>query len=265
MQLLSYIVMLVTGVLAFFDALGAPAPAAGAAPDVVQWLDKLEARGREIRSFQANVMYDKRDALLADRQARTGQLLYIAGGEDQPPRFAVLFAQLIADGKVHEQKLEYLFDGTWLVEKDHKQKRFEKRQVVAPGEKARVDPLAIDGPFPVPLGQKRQEVLGRFEVTLIAPGDPDHPAEVDAVHLRLVPRADAPAPREQKKFDRVDLWFDRQTLLPVRVKTDEGAITTMVTLSHGKANELDEPAIARVLDLRPPSSGWRVEIKPWRD
>jgi len=42
---------------------------------------------------------------------------------------------------------------------------FQKRQVVAPGES--FDPLSIDGPFPLPLGQKRETVLARFDVKLI--------------------------------------------------------------------------------------------------
>src|SRR5688500_15295681 len=109
-------------------------PGAQADPQVVEWLDKLEAAGRDPRSFQANVVYEKLDELLRDKQTRTGDLIYMAADDkaNLPPRFAVVFRQFIADKKVHPQQLEFIFDGQWLVEKDHKQKRFEKRQVIAP-------------------------------------------------------------------------------------------------------------------------------------
>lgn len=239
-----------------------PAPAAAQAdPAVIQWLDKLESKGREIRAFEAGVVYDKRDELLKDRQVRKGDLFYLAGTDQQPTRFAVIFRQFIADNKLVNEQLEYIFDGVWLVEKDHRQKRFEKRQVVAPGDKSNLNPLSIDGPFPLPLGQKRDRVLQRFEVTLVS--DKPEPGEPERLHLRLTPRADAPAVRDQKKFDRVDLWFDRRTLAPVKVETDEGAVVTAVTLTDAKINSADAKQIAQLINTDTPreGEGWSVEVK----
>jgi len=238
-----------------------------ASPQVIQWLDKLESKGREIVSLQAKVQYDKTDELVKSRLTRTGDLLYLASdaAAQRPTRFAVLFNRYIADGKLQNQQLEYVFDGEWLVEKDHRLKRFEKRQIVAPGQASKVDPLSIDGPFPLPLGQKREEVLRRFDVSIVendAAEAPNH-----AVHLRLVPRPDGQSLRERKKFDTVDIWFDRQTLLPVKVRTEEGAVATTVTLSQVKANDAPQADLARSIDTAPPApgQGWRIEIKPWED
>lgn len=262
--------LLVFAALAVAAFCGADPGAAKAPPQVVEWLDKLEARGREIKSFAAKVQYEKTDELLKSRLMRTGEAVYLAGqgGEEgkPPTRFAVLFERYIADGKLQNQKLEYIFDGEWLVEKDHKQKRFEKRQVVAPGASGRagaLDPLSIDGPFPLPLGQKREQVLQRFEVAIVE----DEPAagQANPLHLQLTPRQGAPALRDQKKFDRVDLWFDRETLLPVKVQTDEGAAVTTVTLSQARVNDIPQADVVRLIDTTPPrpGEGWRVEIKPW--
>ena len=239
-------------------------PAAPEPNPAVQWLDKLEVRGREIRSFRADIVFDKSDELLKDRVTRTGELSYLAGEREgtaaaNHPRFAVIFRQLIADGKLRNEMVEFIFDGEWLVEKDHKHKRFEKRQVVAPQDKGKIDPLSIDGPFPLPLGQKREQVMRRFDATVVSEDDDGK------LHLRLIPRPDAPMLRDQKKFDSVEFWFDRQSLLPVKVVTDEGAVVTTVTLSNPRANDLDEHKAAELFRTDPPKGGWRVEIKPWND
>jgi outer membrane lipoprotein-sorting protein len=236
--------------------LAAPAPQAD--PQVVEWLDRLEARGKEISTLQANVEYVKEDELLGDQQVRTGRVLY-ESGQGRQTRFAVLFKELLVDEKVVKQQQEFLFDGAWLVEKDHKHKRFVKRQVVAPGKQAPVDPLSIDGPFPLPLGQKRQSVLERFNVTLA-----EDPAEElpNTVHLQLTPRADAPPQPDHRKFDRIDLWFDKTTLLPAKVQTRDGPSLTTVLLDGIKVNQTDPAELSSILNMTPPGDGWKIEIKP---
>lgn len=236
-----------------------PMPAADADPDatpqVVQWLDKLEARGREIRNLQANLVYRKVNTLLLDEQIRTGALLYVAATPEEPARFAIDFTSLIVNDTVKPDQTTWIFDGQWLVEKQPAQKLFIKRQVVAPGK--RLDPLAVDGPFPLPLGQKRDDVLRRFHVEL-APTD-----KAGLVHLKLTPRN-----QNESQFRGVDMWIDRESLLPVEVTTlDESENQTRVQISKPRVNELAPEDVGKRFDTTSPApgSGWRVETTTFED
>lgn len=233
-----------------------------ASPQVVAWLDKLEAKGKQVRSLQASVQYEKLDELIGEEQTRIGTVNYLSADPPTPTRFTILFKQFIVDDRVHNQQLEYVFDGKWLVQKDYAQKYYEKRQVVATNDPSGIDPLDIDGPFPIPLGQKRQSVLQRFNVMEVTDDATENPKGL--IHLRLIPRKDVPEFRGQKKFEQVDMWFDRVELLPTRVVSDEGQAITTVTLKNIKVNQLKYDP--KVFDISAPAGeGWKQEIKPWED
>jgi len=237
-----------------------PAPP-DADPRVVAWLDRLEKRGEAIRSYQADVVYDRRQMLLGDRQTRFGKVTYFAG---PPARFRIDFDKLVVNRAARDKELDFIFDGKWLLERQPAKKLFIKRQVVAPGRK--LNPLRLgEGPFPLPLGQKRDEVLAMFELELIAPGEDD---PENTVHLQLTPREDEEGRRRRYDFTTLDLWFNRETMLPARViTTDESENVTKVTLRNAKVNELAPEKAAELTDTAtpPPGSGWRVEITPWQD
>lgn len=228
---------------------------------VVEWLDKLEQRGREIETFAANVTHERESVLHGETQIRLGKLWYVAADDDGPARFAVQFDQLVIDDALRERDHAYIFDGEWLVERNGDRKLFQKRQVVPPGE--RFDPLQVDGPFPLPIGQKRDEVLERFDVEFVE----DEQGDDDLVHLRLEPREDVAREQGEAEFDVVEMWFNRETLLPERVETRERQNRTTVTLTEQRVNELSEQELADRFDTEPPpdGSGWRVEITPFRE
>ncbi len=234
---------------------------------VIQWLDKIEAAGKKTHSLCATVIYDKNNTLLGDRQIRTGEVAYLAADREKktPAKFAVQFKKLIVDDAMRDHPLEYIFDGTWLVEKDHKKKMFIKRQVVEPGKT--FDPLKIDGPFPLPLGQKRKDVMSRFNVKIIPPSDKDKDKDISQLHLRLTPRDDAPKVEGRKQFDRIDMWYDSKTLTLQRVFTvEKQTVESTVTLTDVKLNTIDDKQTCKRFDTTtpPPGSGWRVDIRPWK-
>lgn len=231
--------------------------------EAVEWLDKLEQKGREVQTFGAKVVYTKADEFLGDKQVRKGELVYAAANavQKKPTRFAVRFDKYIVDGVQHDKKLEIAFDGAWLLEIDYTNRRYVKRQLVAPGEEGTLDPLSIDGPFPITLGQKRDSVIQRFDVEVVPPDAANDPKDLKTVHLKLTPRADAPRLRDQKRFDRVDFWFDRRTLLPVKVETQEGAVRTTVLLQEAWENEAKE--VDKLLDVTPKQGDWHTEVRPW--
>ncbi len=245
----------------------------------LDWLDKLERRGAKLVSYQATVVYTKdQTEQLGDKQTRLGSVAYLAAVPAKPadqattqpaatqpdtaaPRdakFAITFTDLVANRRKIKDERRYIFDGEWLVEIHTKRKQFFKRQIVAPGE--RFNPLELGkGPFPMPLGQKRHEVLRLFEVELVE-DVADKP-----LHMRLTPRLNA-AGKPTSEFTKVDLWYDRGTLLPTKIVTrDDYDTITTVLLKDEKIDALKPDEAQKLFDTTTPApgTGWRVEIKPW--
>ncbi|HEX2836982.1 MAG TPA: hypothetical protein VHN77_02520 [Phycisphaerales bacterium] len=131
----------------------------------------LQFADKDLKTLRAGVMFDKLNDAMGDRQVRIGTLWFVtdaavAGGAPARRRFAVHFSKLQFDGRVREEDQHLLFDGEWFIEKLTTQKQFKKRQVVPAGQM--VDPLKIgEGPFPIPIGQKRAEILKRYSAELL--------------------------------------------------------------------------------------------------
>lgn len=238
---------------------------------VVAFLDKLESRGKKILSYQANIVYMSEQCLLDTKIVRTGKIYYVSGDK---ARFAVLFDRRAVDNEMRYVRHDIIFDGTWLVEKRFEDKVFLKRQIVAPGEK--FDPLELGaGPFPLPLGQKREQVLGMFKGSIIDDeiGEANDVNESrtgsgslrGSVHLRLVPRVNEATGKALSELEQVDIWYDAEALLPLKIVTlDDATDVTMVILREAKVNELDDKQMEKMFDTTPPDRGWEVAIEPWR-
>lgn len=247
----------------------------------VVWLDKLERRGDQIKSFQAAVVYIREQQLLGDKQTRYGSVTFHQ--HEGKARFSIDFATLVVDDRVIEQQRRFIFDGQWLAEAQHDRKLFIRRQVVAEGQS--FNPLKIgEGPFPLPIGQKRKDVLAMFSVQVIddqadqkegdvdddkpaAPSGDQKPAAKPDVHLRLTPRPDAPKDSNAARFKQVDMWFNPDTLLPTRMVTDDGNNVTTVRLNKPKLDGVSDEQASTMFNTAPPAAGegWKVEVKPFED
>ncbi len=236
-------------------------------PQVHDLLDRIAARAASIHTLQAKVRYDRIQELQGDRQRRFGTLYYLAG---PPAQFAAHLDQLLADRRLEPMDRWYIFDGTWLVEKiaDQKPKQFVKRQVTPPltsedgtnpAQARRPNPLALgDGPFVVPLDFNKERILARFDVALIAADAQSDPANVASIHLRFVPRAG-----QRVNASQIDLWYDAETLLPMRVRSEDADAGNVSVIDLSKV-QVNETMDAKVINTDEPSEpGWDVVIKPW--
>lgn len=230
-------------------------------------LSALETADRGITSLVAQVIYDRELALAGDRQQRVGMLYFVSrsvDGSDVPERrFAVDFTELAVGARRQSERQTFVFDGQWLLEKHWAEREYVRRQVVPPGE--RFDPLRIgEGPMPIPIGQRKEDILARYEVAMLEPGagleeDEELLAFVArCVQLRLVPRSD------RDEFREVRLWYRPEAdgrLLPRMARTlnhnDDVAVVRLV------APRLNEPVPEEVLDTRPPTD-WNGTIQPYR-
>jgi outer membrane lipoprotein-sorting protein len=193
-----------------------------------QILDALDARGQGLTSFVANVKLTDTDAGLGDASSRTGKAWYQAG---ESPRLRVTFDKREANGRVTDEKVEYLLKGPDLIERTYRTKSQVTHHVLRPGEKLNLLKLG-EGPFPLPIGQKKEDVHAMFEVKKIEPkpGDP-----ANTVHLQLIPK---PNTRFERKFKTLDVWVDQTDAMPRRIETLDRNETSVRTtdLSDVKVN-----------------------------
>jgi hypothetical protein len=231
-------------------------PAADAtSPEAVAWLDRIQEKSSQIKTLQADLRYDRNQGLVGDKQRRFGTLVFQTG---PPKKYAIHFDRLLVDGRIDKQDRWYIFDGTWLVERLDAEKQFTKRQIVAPGTAAdKADPLDLgEGPFALPITAKKDRLLQRFNVALVA-SEKDDPA--NSIHLKLTPRENF-----KSDYTQVDMWYDRASLLPVHVRTlDESENETVILVTKPRVND---PVEDKVFDTsEPKGDGWRVETTPWEN
>lgn len=270
-------------------ALAEPEQATAQIYDVDSLLDALERADVGMRTFSSELIYDRSFRLQGDRHIRWGHLYFrveppTAAAPGKPSRaqrtFAVRFETLVIpddQGAVrHEDESLWIFDGQWLIEKRQRERQFVKRQIARPDDP--IDPLRLgEGPLPIPIGQKKADILARYEVTLLASEDglesPDAEGQdaadkarlrefvADAYQLRLVPKG---AQAEQDEFREVRLWYTRDGLLPRAARTTNRAgDESLVLLAGAKVNAPLPPDVMNV-EVPDPAKGWAVQIDEGR-
>jgi len=166
--------------------------------------------GDTIKDLQANVEQELYQIIPDDRQIKKGLIRYRTASGGKPAKFLAHFDVLIHEDLKLKQNDWLCFDGRWFREIRENNKAAIDREIVAPGEK--VNPFKMgEGPFLLPIGQKKSEILDNFHVTLIPPDKKD-PSGTD--HLLLVPK---PGSKFVKKYEKVEFWVDRKLNLPIKI------------------------------------------------
>jgi outer membrane lipoprotein-sorting protein len=218
-----------------------------------QVLDALKIRGDTLGSFTADVKLTEVDQATADSSANVGRV-WFQKRPNGDSRIRVQFTQRIEGDKTFAEKHEYTLADGWLTECDYQKKTEVQRQVVKSGEKINLLKLG-EGPFPLPIGQDKQDVHRDFDVSMI-PAAEDDPA--GTVHLTLKPK---PKTDLATRFSQIDVWVDRQSGMPVQIVTldssGERTQTTQLSDIHLNATLSD-------LDFAlPQTQGWDVTQEPY--
>jgi outer membrane lipoprotein-sorting protein len=223
-------------------------------PSVDQVLDALKTRGDNLKGFTADVNLTESDQATGDSTGHLGSLVFQQLGKGDG-RIRVTFKQRTEGDKVFDEDHQYTLADGWLVDRDAIKKNEVRRQVVKPGEK--IDLLKLgEGPFPLPIGQDKEQVHAQFDVSLIA-GAKDDPAQ--SVHLLLKPK---PGTDLARKYAQVDVWVDRPTGMPVRIVTQDvsGERVQTTLLTNVKLDvQLNDTDFAL-----PPVTGWDQTEEPYR-
>lgn len=236
-------------------------------------LDRLETADAGIKDLTGALVYTRVNVILEDIQTRIGSLTFVV----MPPKevgrrarrvFLAHFTKYIDRDAMRDEDEQWGFDGQWLIERSARQKSRIARQIAHPGED--VDPLRLgEGPLPIPLGQRKAEILSRYDVSQRAAGEGLDAPEASAfkayvegsVQLRLKPL------RPDEHFDEVRLWYrdDAQgRLLPILARSarldDEGeetdvAYVQLVNVQVNKGLALNDVAVA------PAGQDWREKVE----
>lgn len=215
-------------------------------PEVLKILDELEAAGRKFPAIRADVEHKTTNAELGLTEEHTGWVAYQAGGEKRPPKFRIHFETLRQnDGPKRRRRVDYAFDGKLLTEAKHTARivttyHVPKDQMVNPTRLGK-------GPFPVPFGQKADDVLEYFDVITRPPEKLD---PKNTVYLELTTRKEH---AKQLNFTQLRMWIDSKTYLPVKIEsTDKNKNITTAAFANLRTNEKLEEKM-----FRPSYPGWQ--------
>ncbi len=232
-----------------------------AAAQAAELLGRVEERHAKSAFFRAAFLMEQFDALESETDLRRGRV--IVDGAPGPERsFAIIIDQHIdSDGRGSTEARRFVYRDGWLAEIDETRKQFIKRQLARRGEA--LDPLRVgEGPFPLPLGQRRDDVLREFEAFIAPMPERQVLASMgECVALRLIPRAGTPLARETAEFR---IAYDPVTLLPkaIEVLDVNGDRTTALVRDASTEQQLSAEE-QRLLSAETPSGAeWSVDLRP---
>jgi len=245
----------------------APAPAPAAAPaarfaDADALLTAVERTSDSLRDFRANITLETTDDVTGDTERRLGQLVFVQEeGKPATRRFAVVFEKFIdGSGRMDERPVRYIYADGWLTEADFKQRTLVRRQLARAGEQ--YDPLKPgEGPVPLPIGQRRADVLARFDASLATA--PDSTLLLKSARPMVGVRLKPKPGMADRDLVEASVWYDAQSLVPVGVESQRKSGRTVVSLRDATMNGGIDAAQQALLSLAEKvTTGWRVDERP---
>jgi outer membrane lipoprotein-sorting protein len=192
-----------------------------AASSVDQILDALDARGKGLNSFTADVSLSETDPSVGDTTMRSGKTVYQLKSNGDG-RIRVTFDTLDRGGHAVRETQIYMLDNGVLIDRNYRTKSQTTRQVRQPGEKIDLFDLG-SGAFPLPVGQSQDKVYKQFDVKKLDSTKDDPPG---TVHIQLIPKPDT---RFARQFKSIDVWVESKSHMPRRIATMDSTQTTMRT------------------------------------
>jgi hypothetical protein len=218
-------------------------------------LDRLEIKGGAIKGLKCEVIYKYITPVpITNEQVKEGNLLFSRSAPNS--KFLIHFKTLIVDDVKRETGEYFLFDGQWLTERNDKSREIRKQQIARPGQET--DPFKLGkGPFPLPFGQKRSDILENFKVTLekFTLGDPR-----GSEHLHCVPLGNTELSR---RYSRVEIFVDKSLELPVRIVSENIKDDSRIEVDFKNIDINDAPAASRFVIDQP--KGYAVTEDPLDD
>ena len=242
-----------------------PAPTTAPAPHFVDadaLLTAVERTADSLRDFRANITLETADDVTGDTERRLGQLVFVQEeGKPATRRFAVVFEKFIdGSGRMDERPVRYIYADGWLTEADFKQRTLVRRQLARAGEQ--YDPLKPgEGPVPLPIGQRRADVLARFDASLATA--PDSTILLKSARPMIGVRLKPKPGMADRDLVEASVWYDAQSLVPIGVEAQRKSGRTVVSLRDATMNGGIDDAQRALLSLAEKvTTGWRVDERP---
>ena len=242
-----------------------PAPTTAPAPHFVDadaLLTAVERTSDLLRDFRANITLETTDDVTGDTERRLGQLVFVQEeGKPATRRFAVVFEKFIdGSGRMDERPVRYIYADGWLTEADFKQRTLVRRQLARAGEQ--YDPLKPgEGPVPLPIGQRRADVLARFDASLATA--PNSTILLKSARPMIGVRLKPKPGMADRDLVEASVWYDAQSLVPIGVEAQRKSGRTVVSLRDATMNGGIDDAQRALLSLAEKvTSGWRVDERP---
>lgn len=241
----------------------APVQSAPAQSRVEEFLGELEKTATTIQTLSGGLALEKFDSLVEETERRFGRV--VLDLKDGKRRFALYFDEVVNDdGRSTKAVDHWIYSDGWLCEQDHRNRSFTKRQIVPPGKS--FDPLALgEGPIPLPIGQRRADVLAQFEVE--ETGVPDDIPLLGSLRnvagLRLVPKAGTDLAKSTASFE---IFYDRTSLAPtgivVREKNGNRSVARISAPVVNGEVKAEDRALLEIPD--PDPKEWAIDVRPWK-
>ncbi|RMF82683.1 MAG: hypothetical protein D6744_05790 [Planctomycetota bacterium] len=182
-------------------------------------------------------------------QTKLGQIWYQQA--DPVARFKVRFDAKLDDGVRRKLSEEHLFDGNWYIELNDRSKTFTRREVRAAND--RRDPYRLgEGAFPLPFGQRKEDILREFTVERLKPAGNDPP---NTERIKLTPHAGT---HTDETYKTIELWIAKGGELdglPLRVRAAKrdgtGEVNSYITISFSEI-ELNAGLSASIFKIQKP-------------
>ena len=196
---------------------------AGLPADILPVLDAIEAQSASLREFTSRIRMDNYDDLADETERRFGRVWLASSkaGDASDRIAAVVFERMVeSGGRVRDRLEHFVYRDCILSDYDHEARRLVRRRICEPGD--RQDPLRLgEGPIPIPIGQRKADILKAFEVSR-APAPPPGLVKdaTGVVGLHLIPRSGTTLAREGK-IESIDYWIRTDGTLPLAVEIRE--------------------------------------------
>lgn len=170
-------------------------------------LTALQRRSDGLKDIQCDVVFTDEDRVNLTKNQKSGRIRLMVAKPNA--HFLVHFDKTNLDGVRGKQEW-YLFDGIWFYQAIERLEQVTRQLIAGSGQT--IDLFDIEkAPFPMPFGQKKENILKNFEVRLAEPTGADPP---DTDHLICNPK---PKSRLARRYDQLDLYVHRTLNLPTRI------------------------------------------------
>lgn len=191
--------------------------------EVDRILDLIDAQSAGLKTYQGRVSMENYDDLADESERRFGRVWLMSPADGAPVdrQAAVVFDRLVeSSGRIRERTEHWVYREGILSDYDHEAKRLVRRRIVDAGQKR--DPLRLgEGPIPIPIGQRKSDILASFGVETAAAVPERLARNADGVvGLRLVPK---PGTKLAETGDMVtiDYWVRSTDGEPVAIEVIE--------------------------------------------